>query len=79
MRQDEAFPFFDRFFPGDKDYEFCCEWNVWDNFNSCETEVEDGCNADDPDEVTNSEEDMERVVSLNLIFLFKVPFKYLNQ
>ena len=32
-----------------------------DNYNSCDAEVEDGCITDDPDEVTFSEEDMERI------------------
>ena len=36
-------PHFEQFFPSDKEYEFCCDWNVWDNFNSCEAAVEDGC------------------------------------
>lgn len=53
--------YYDQFSPDDKDYEFCCEWNVWDNYNSCDAEVEGGCNTNDPDEVRYSEEDMERI------------------
>jgi len=54
-------PHFEQFFPSDKEYEFCCDWNVWDNFNSCEAAVEDGCEADDPDEVTFSAADLTRI------------------
>ena len=54
-------PHFEQFFPSDKEYEFCCDWNVWDNFNSCEAPVEDGCEADDPDEVTYSAADLARI------------------
>ena len=66
-------PYFDRFFPADKDYEFCCEWNVWDNYNSCDAEVEGGCNSGDPDEVTYSEEDMERIMAAHDEDAAKVP------
>ena len=54
-------PHFSQFFPSDKEYEFCCDWNVWDNFNSCEAAVEDGCNEDDPAEVTFSAADLARI------------------
>jgi hypothetical protein len=54
-------PHFSQFFPSDKEYEFCCDWNVWDNFNSCEAAVEDGCDEDDPDEVTFNAADLARI------------------
>jgi hypothetical protein len=53
---------FEQFSPSDKEYEFCCDWNVWDNFNSCEAPVEDGCEADDPNEVTFSAADLARIL-----------------
>lgn len=55
-------PYFDRFFPDDEDYEFCCEWNVWDKYISCE--AEDGCYTDDPDEVQRNSQQLSRPVQL---------------
>ena len=54
-------PHFSQFFPSDKEYEFRCDWNVWDTFNSCEAAVEDGCNEDDPEEVRVSAADLARI------------------
>ena len=52
---------FSQFFPSDKEYEYCRDWNVWDNFNTCDTAVEDGCNEYDPEEVTFSAADLARI------------------
>ena len=54
-------PHLSQFFPSDKEYEFHCDWNVWDNFNTCDTAVEDGCDENDPEEVTFSPADLARI------------------
>jgi hypothetical protein len=54
-------PHFEQFFPSDQEYEFCCDWNVWDNVNSCEAAVEDGCDENDPEEVTFNAADLARI------------------
>jgi len=54
-------PHFERFFPLDKEFEFACDMNVWDKYRSCEEEVEEGCNPDDPMDLTFSEADMKKI------------------